>query len=99
MNYLVAHPVHRPNHSRGLVCFMLLICVCVVTQMLGMPVTLLGVFDADRLMQSEPTSEDPSILVAALQPERPSFLRFFIESHAGLYLPVLPTSVFRPPLF
>ena len=91
--------VRRPYHAGGVAFFILFICVCVVTQMLGMPVTLLGAFDSDRLMQSEPTSEDPSILTSTPQPERPGFLRLFIESCAGLRLPVLPTSVFRPPLY
>jgi hypothetical protein len=77
---------------------MVFICICVIAQMLGMPVTLLGLLDTDRLMTSEPGSEDHSLLTSMLEPEQPSFLHFFTETRAGVHLPVLLTSVFRPPL-
>jgi hypothetical protein len=95
----IALPTFRiPSYPWGLTCFVVFICICVVAQMLGMPVTLLGLLDTDRLMTSEPGSEDPSVLASTLELEMPRFLRFFTESGAGVHLPVLLTSVFRPPL-
>lgn len=87
-----------PHSPWGLTCFAVFICICVVAQMLGMPVTLLDVLDLERLLTSEPGSEDPSVLAPMLEPERPGFLHFLTESRAGVHLPVLLTSVFRPPL-
>jgi hypothetical protein len=66
--------------------------------MLGMPVTLLDLLDSEKLMSSEPGSEDPSVLTSTLGLEGPRFLHFFTESRAGVHLPVVLTSVFRPPL-
>lgn len=79
-------------------CLVLLLCICVVTQMLGVPITLLGLLDSDRFLESEQSSEDPSALTSTPEPERPSFLHFFTEPNTGPHLPVVLTSVFRPPL-
>ncbi len=84
-------------HAMGMACFVVLLCVCVVTQMLGVPITLIGVMDSDLLAKSAPVSEDLSSLSPSLEPERPSLLHFFTESRLVLQLPVLATSVFRPP--
>ena len=83
--------------ATGLACFVVLLCVCVLTQMLGVPITLIGVMDSDLLAKSAPVSEDFSSLSLSLEPERPSLLHFFTESRLVLQLPVLATSVFRPP--
>ncbi len=76
---------------------MLLLCVCVVTQMLGAPFTLLGLLHSDLFTGLEPISEDFSALSPSLEPERPRFFRWFGEFRSVLHLPLLLTSVFRPP--
>lgn len=83
--------------ARGLACFVVLLCVCVVTQMLGVPITLIGVMDSDLLEKSAPVSEDLSSLSPSLEPEKPSLLYLFTQSCRVLQLPVLAMSVFRPP--
>ena len=98
MNYQHLRMAFPPARSTGLLCLVLLLCLCVVTQMLGVPVTLLGLLDSDRLIQSEPASEDPTVLSSIPEPERPNFLSFFTDSAAGRRLPVVLSSVFRPPL-
>lgn len=86
--------VYRANCRLYLV---VLLCVCVVTQMLGVPVTLIGLMNSDMLAKSEPVSEDFSSLSPSPEPGKPSLLRFFTESRIVLQLPVLAKSVFRPP--
>ncbi|HBR49694.1 MAG TPA: hypothetical protein DEA71_06385 [Nitrospira sp.] len=81
----------------GMACLVVLLCVCVVTQMLGAPVTLIDLMNSDMLTKSEPVSEGFSFLSPSLEPEKPSLLHFFAESRLVLQLPVLATSVFRPP--
>ncbi len=89
-----AHIVRRINCR---VCLVVLLSVCVVTQMLGTPVTLIGLMNSDMLTKSEPVSEDFSSLSPSLEPEKPSLLHLSTESCLVLQLPVLATSVFRPP--
>ncbi len=75
----------------------LIICVCVLVQMLSTPVTALSLADAfDMLIESD--FEDPSML--PLMPDlRPfSALRLQVDRHAIPHLPMLLTSVFHPPL-
>jgi hypothetical protein len=77
--------------------FVVLLCVCVLTQMLGVPVTLLGLLNSDMLTNSEPVSEDFSALSTLPNPERPGLLSLIADFYPVPQLPVLPTSVFRPP--
>jgi hypothetical protein len=96
MRQIALHTFHSAYAGSGLVCLVLVLCVCVVTQMLGMPVTLLGLLDSpDTLMES--VSEDPSILPSLPRPVRPSLLHLLSEFRHILQLPILLTSVFRPP--
>lgn len=84
----------------SLACVAFLLCVCVLAQMLGAPVTLVTLVtlltEADTLTES--VLEDFSVLPSVPEPERPSLLRLSVEFHPSLYLPVLATSVFHPPL-
>lgn len=81
----------------GLASVALFLCVCVLAQMLGVPVTLVTLLtEADTLTES--ALEDPSLLPSVPEPERPSLLRFSVEFHPSIHLPVLATSVFHPPL-
>ena len=75
----------------------MLLCVCVVAQMLGAPFTLLGLLNSDVLTESEPVSEDFSTLSPSPEPERPRLFHLFTEFLPVLHLPVLLTSIFRPP--
>jgi len=79
-----------------LVRLVLVLCVCVVTQMLGMPVTLLGLLDSSNTL-AESMSEDSSVLPSLPRPVRPSLLHLLTEFRHILHLPILLTSVFRPP--
>jgi hypothetical protein len=83
--------------TRGVACLIILLCICVVTQMLGVPVTLIGLLNADVLTKSEPVSEDFSALSTLILPERPGLLSMIAELYPFPQLPVLATSVFRPP--
>jgi hypothetical protein len=65
--------------------------------MLGAPVTLVTLLtEADTLTES--AFEDCSVLPSAPEPERPSLLRYSVEFHRSLHLPILATSVLHPPL-
>ncbi len=77
--------------------FVLLLCVCVVTQMLGVPATLIDLLNSDVLTKSEPVSEDHSTVSPSLEPERPHLFYSFTEFRPVRHLPVLSTSVFHPP--
>ena len=57
--------------TRGVACLIILLCICVVTQMLGVPVTLIGLLNADVLTKSEPISEDYSTPSTVPEPGRP----------------------------
>lgn len=83
--------------AKGVVCLILLLCICVVTQMLGVPVTLIGLLNADVLIKSEPISEDFSTLSTLIVPERPCLFSMIADLDPVSQLPVLATSVFRPP--
>lgn len=98
MSQLTTSTLRAPNHSLALVCFVVFCCICVLTQMLGAPVTLLGLLNSDVAMESEAGSEDLSILPSTPQPERLTLYRLFTELHPVLHLPLLLTSVFHPPL-
>ncbi len=76
---------------------LLLLCVCVVAQMLGAPFTLLGM-DSDILTESEPISEDMTALSPSPEPDKPRLFDMFDDLHSVHHLPLLLTSVFRPPV-
>lgn len=90
------HTFHSTYAGSGLVCLVLILCVCVVTQMLGMPVTFLGLLDSSDTL-TESVSEDSSVLPSLPRPVRPSLLHLLTEYRGILQLPILLTSVFRPP--
>ncbi len=81
----------------GSVCLVVLLCVCVVAQLLGAPFTLLGLLNSDMLTESEPVSEDFSALSSSPEPERSYRFRVAAEFRPVHHLPILVTSVFHPP--
>ena len=84
-------------HRNGLLIVLGLLCVCVVVQMFGEPVTLLSEPTiGDMLTESE--SEDPSLLPPAPDLPPSGGIRLRVMAHSTLDLPVLATSIFHPPL-
>lgn len=98
MSQLTVSAFRVPNHPWALACFVVFCCLCVATQMLGVPITLLDLLNSDMLMEPEAGSEDLSTLPSTPKPEKLALYRLFTEFHPVLHLPVLLTSVFRPPL-
>jgi hypothetical protein len=72
------------------------VCICIVSQMLGAPVTLLGLLMSDAPVES--LSEDFSIPPITPEPGRPHRSGFYAEIQPSRYLPVFSTAVFHPPL-
>jgi len=94
----MSHMVSRTSWcASGVACLILLLCVCVVTQMLGVPATLIDLLNSDVLAKSEPVSEDCSALSPLTGLERPHLFRAIAEFHPVHHLPILITSVFHPP--
>ena len=83
--------------ATGLACLVVLLSVCVITQMLGSPFTLLGLLNSDVLAESEPISEDASALSPSPKPERPLLSHVLTDFHPVRHLPLVLASVFRPP--
>lgn len=83
--------------TTGVACLVVLLCVCVVAQLLGAPVTLLGLSNSDMLTESEPVSEDFSVLSPSTGPERSYLFHIVTEFRPVHHLPILVTSVFHPP--
>jgi hypothetical protein len=71
------------------------VCLCVVLQMLGAPVTLLGLLMSDTPVES--LSEDFSIPPVTPEPGFPKRSRFRVESQSPGHLPIFSTAVFHPP--
>lgn len=76
---------------------LVLLCVCVVTQMLGAPFTLLSLLNSDMLAESEPISEDLSACSPSLEAERSRLVHLLTAFRPLIHLPTLRTSVFHPP--
>lgn len=92
VNRMVHRLLPEGTASAVLVVF---ICLCVVLQMLGAPVTLLGLLTSDTPVES--FSEDFSIPPIAPEPGVPSLSRFRVETQPPGHLRIFSTSVFRPP--
>lgn len=84
-----------PRRATGVVFLVLFVCVCVVLQMLGAPVTLLGLLTSDT--PGESFSEDFSIPPISPEPGTPSRSRFLADLQPSLHVPIFSTAVFHPP--
>ena len=73
------------------------LCVCVLVQMLGVPMTLLSLFTASDIL-TESACEDPSLLPSVPELRPSGGLYLLIDGNRTLDLPVFATSVFHPPL-
>ena len=71
------------------------VCLCVVFQMLGVSVTLLGLLTQDTPVES--LSEDFSIPPITPELGTPSHSRVTMEGQPLRHLPVFSTAVFHPP--
>ncbi|MFO0700899.1 MAG: hypothetical protein U0236_16880 [Nitrospira sp.] len=79
----------------GTLCLVVCLCLGVVVQMLGVPVTLLALLTSDS--PSESLSEDFSILPILLTPRSPNRSAFHVEFQRFIYLPIFLAAIFRPP--
>ncbi|CUS39329.1 hypothetical protein COMA1_70152 [Candidatus Nitrospira nitrosa] len=79
----------------GAVILIAFVCIGVVLQMLGVPVTLLGLLTSDTPVES--LSEDFSIPPVILEPGVPSHSRSSLESQSPRHLPIFSIAVFHPP--
>ncbi len=84
------------HRSLGSLSVVALLSLCVFAQMLGMPVTMLGlVTSSDMLMES--VSEDFSLAPDVLELGTSGLSHVRVEFQTAFHLPVLVTSVFHPP--
>lgn len=84
------------HHGYKLIIAVAFLCVCVLGQMLGMPVTLIGLLTSSDVL-AESVSEDFSLTPVLPEPEMPGSSRIHAEVRPSFYLPVFVTSVFHPP--
>jgi len=84
-----------PYRMTSLTCLALFLCVCVASQMLGMPVTLISLLASD--MPVESVSEDFSLPPVLPRLATPDTRGTQVEFHPSLHLPIFTTSVFHPP--
>lgn len=78
-------------------CVLLLLCVCVLSQMLGAPITVVSLLTSADML-TEPLSEDFCIQPAVPDLGTPSQPLLHIELQPSHNHPVFATSVFHPPL-
>lgn len=79
----------------GAVILIVFVCLCVVFQMLGAPVTLLGLLTSDTPVES--LSEDVSIPPSTPEPGIQNRSRVILEGQPSRHFPVFSTAVFHPP--
>ena len=72
-----------------------LVCLCVIFQMLGVSVTLLDLLTSDA--PEESLSEDFSIPPSMPEPGAPNRSRLHVENQSSRSVPVFLTVVFHPP--
>mgnify|MGYP001214794598 FL=1 len=85
-----------PTQGWAIACLVSFLCLCVVFQMLGVPVTLLALLASDSPIES--LSEDFSILPVILEPRTFNRIAFYVEFQRLVYLPIFSPAIFRPPL-
>ena len=71
------------------------VCICVVSQMLGAPVTLIDLFTSET--PAESLSEDFSIPPITPKPGTPSWFSLHVAFEPSFRIPIFSTSVFHPP--
>ncbi len=85
-------------HATGLVCMGVLVSICVVTQILGVPGSQFGLLnDSDLVAESESVSEDPPVPTSTPKPDVLQVPYSLRDSYSFHRLPILTISVFHPP--
>ena len=83
------------SRETGLAFLIVCLCICVMSQMLGTPLTLIGLLTSDIPVES--VSEDFSIPPISPEPESASRSGLHEKGEPVLHLSVFVTSVFHPP--
>lgn len=84
------------HRMMGSTCVILFLCVCVLAQMLGIPVTLFSLMaSSDVFLES--VSEDFSFPPTVPRPRAAHARSPHTDLQSSIYLPVFVTSVFHPP--
>lgn len=83
--------------ARLKVCVILLLCVCVLSQMFGAPITLVSLLTSVDML-TEDVSEDFCIHPTVPDLGTTSQLLLHIELRPSHYSPLFAKSVFHPPL-
>lgn len=95
MRWIGRVTVCRLPHGMPVTALILFVCICVVSQMLGAPVTLLSLLTSDTPV--ELLSEDFSIPPFTPVPGTPSRSSFYAELEPSFHIPIFSISVFHPP--
>ena len=85
------------GNQPGVASLIVLLCVCILIQMLGLPVTFLSLLDSDNLLKLEPGSEDFSSPSQLLYPRTLIQVTETAHSLSMLQPQVLLKSFFHPP--
>jgi hypothetical protein len=88
--------IRDPYQTMVSVCVVFFLCVCILSQMLGAPVTLISLLASDDRSMGA-VSEDSSLLPTVPDLWMLRRLCIYIELQPSLHLPVFATSVFHPP--
>ena len=88
--------ITTPHWMTASTCMILLLCICVLAQMLGMPMTFFSLLASSGVFL-ESVSEDFSFPPTVPKPRTPSAWISYTESQSSPYLPLFVTSVFHPP--
>jgi hypothetical protein len=88
--------MRAPYRTTGSVSVVLFLCVCILSQMFGVPITLVGLFTSAGML-TETVSEEFSLPSTGIEPDNVGPFRFHIEFLPSHQLPVFVTSVFHPP--
>ena len=95
MSRFSTRPLASSSCGTGVVILVLFVCICVVSQMLGTPVTLIDVLTSE--LPGESVSEDFSIPPLTPEPSLAAQARLSEHVDSMQYLPILAISVFHPP--
>lgn len=88
--------MRAPYRTTGSVAVVLVLCLCVLSQMFGVPITRVSLFTFAGML-TETVSEEFSLPSTILEPDMLGPFRFHTEFLPSPQLPVFVTSVFHPP--
>ena len=95
MSRFIARTQASSSYGIGVVILVLFVCICVVSQMLGTPVTLIDVLTSE--LPGESVSEDFSIPALTPKPDLAAHTRLYEKLDPSHHLPILANSIFHPP--